>query len=119
MKKHSIVLSFILPALILAVWWLVSLYSDVPRAILPSPANVAAAFTDAMRSGLLITDLLISLKRLCIRAVMLLPCNTQHLVSCFFTDTCIPVVQYLGHSPLRNPCDLSNLSDGHMIPPKE
>ena len=63
MKKHSIVLSFILPALILAVWWLVSLYSDVPRAILPSPANVAAAFSDAMRSGLLITDLLISLKR--------------------------------------------------------
>ncbi len=62
-RGRTILLGFIVPALILAVWWWGSELTDTPDYLLPSPAQVVGAGIELGESGLLGTYIAISLQR--------------------------------------------------------
>ncbi|MCA1943062.1 MAG: ABC transporter permease [Yonghaparkia sp.] len=62
-RGRTILLGFIVPALILAVWWWGSELTDTPDYLLPSLAQVVGAGIELGESGLLGTYIAISLQR--------------------------------------------------------
>lgn len=56
-------LGLLLPALILAVWWVAAEANSIPDYLLPSPTQVVTAGVELAQAGLLSTYVLISLQR--------------------------------------------------------
>lgn len=50
-------------AVVLIIWWLLSLTQFVPKALFPSPLDTARAAAEMWRQGVLLEDLAISLRR--------------------------------------------------------
>ena len=57
------IMALIIPVLILIVWYLATTYREIPVGILPTIPMVGDAFAEMLRSGELMTDLMISLGR--------------------------------------------------------
>lgn len=62
-KITDMFLGFIVPLVIVILWWYVTTFTDIPNTILPSLSDVAKRFVSLLDSGKLIDDLKISLLR--------------------------------------------------------
>lgn len=62
-RGTRVVLGLVVPALLLAWWWIAAEYSSIPDYLLPSPSQVLAAGVELAQAGLLSTYILISLQR--------------------------------------------------------
>lgn len=60
---RKFLIAWILPVIIVLVWFYATTYGDIPKGILPDIPRVGKAFSDMVRSGQLQEDLLISLTR--------------------------------------------------------
>ena len=66
MKKdlgRKTILGFVIPIIIVALWFYVTTYGSIPTGILPSIPKVATTFKEMIQSGQLQQDLLVSLSR--------------------------------------------------------
>lgn len=66
MKKdlsRKIVLGFVIPIIIVVLWFYVTTYGSIPTGILPSIPRVGNTFNEMIQSGQLQQDLLVSLSR--------------------------------------------------------
>lgn len=60
---RKIILAFVIPVIILFVWFFMTTYGNIPTGVLPTIPAVGKAFVDMVKSGQLQEDLLVSLKR--------------------------------------------------------
>lgn len=60
---RKIILAFVIPVVILLVWFLMTTYGNIPSGVLPTIPAVGKAFVDMVKSGQLQEDLLVSLGR--------------------------------------------------------
>lgn len=59
----SILLGFIVPAVLFTWWWIAAEYTSIPDYLLPSPSQVVGAAVELANAGLLSTHILISVQR--------------------------------------------------------
>ncbi len=62
-RGTRVLLGLVVPALLLAWWWIAAEYSSIPDYLLPSPSQVLAAGVELAQAGLLSTYILISVQR--------------------------------------------------------
>ena len=60
---RKIILAFVIPVIILFVWFFMTTYGNIPTGVLPTIPAVGKAFVDMVKSGQLQEDLLVSLGR--------------------------------------------------------
>lgn len=63
LQLSTVLLGFVVPALLLTWWWATATFSDIPDYLLPSPAQVVGAGVELAEAGLLSTHILISVQR--------------------------------------------------------